>query len=244
MIDWLSGWLKQIIVIILLATFVDLILPNSAMQRYVKVVVSLFILMTLLFPIIDLLKADFDLNRLTLSLEQLTDARHNDPAADSGENIQSLASIMKEGKQVQAENDKASLQMVEQQLAQTIMQQLEQRESVKADSVEVKTGLDRDGRPEIESVHVVLSSDRPHAERQHDEPQTQPVEPVKPVHIEIRIGQDEERGESAAKDDTAADERLTDEMEEKKRRILHSIQDQWRLSADQVSVIFDFERRR
>lgn len=38
---WLSDWLKSIIMVILLATFVDILLPNQTMQRYVKTVISL-----------------------------------------------------------------------------------------------------------------------------------------------------------------------------------------------------------
>ena len=40
--DWLAGWLKTVIMVIMLATFVDLLLPSNTMQRYVKTVLSLF----------------------------------------------------------------------------------------------------------------------------------------------------------------------------------------------------------
>lgn len=40
--DWLAGWLKTVIMVIMLATFVDLLLPSNTMQRYVKTVLSLY----------------------------------------------------------------------------------------------------------------------------------------------------------------------------------------------------------
>lgn len=52
--SWLSQWLKEIIMVILLATFIDLLLPNRSMQRYVKLMLSLIILMILLTPIMKL----------------------------------------------------------------------------------------------------------------------------------------------------------------------------------------------
>lgn len=50
----LSQWLKEIIFIILFAVFIELLLPNRSMERYVKFVISLLILLTLLSPIMKL----------------------------------------------------------------------------------------------------------------------------------------------------------------------------------------------
>ncbi|WP_138753403.1 stage III sporulation protein AF [Paenibacillus sinopodophylli] len=58
MVAWLSDWLRDIIAIILLAVFVELLLPNRAMQRYARLVVGLFILLTILSPILKLIQSD------------------------------------------------------------------------------------------------------------------------------------------------------------------------------------------
>ncbi len=55
---WLSNWLQELIMIVLLATFVDMLLPNRSMERYVKLVLSLLILLTLLSPITKLCGSD------------------------------------------------------------------------------------------------------------------------------------------------------------------------------------------
>jgi stage III sporulation protein AF len=55
---WLSDWLRDIIAVILLAVFVELLLPNKAMQRYARLVVGLFILLTILSPILKLIQSD------------------------------------------------------------------------------------------------------------------------------------------------------------------------------------------
>lgn len=49
---------RNIVVIVLLTTFLDLLLPSSSMQRFVKVVMGLFILMSLLNPVLELLSGN------------------------------------------------------------------------------------------------------------------------------------------------------------------------------------------
>jgi stage III sporulation protein AF len=62
---WLAGWLKQIIAIILMAGVIDMLLPNKTMQRYVRLIAGLIILLTLLSPIVNLLQGDFETNLST-----------------------------------------------------------------------------------------------------------------------------------------------------------------------------------
>lgn len=66
MVQWLNDWLKQIIMIILLATFVDLLLPNGLLQRYVKVIVSMFILLALLAPLLQVFRSPLPTEEIIL----------------------------------------------------------------------------------------------------------------------------------------------------------------------------------
>ncbi|MDF2964171.1 MAG: hypothetical protein K0S39_5906, partial [Paenibacillus sp.] len=69
--DWLGSWLKSIILVILLATFVDILLPNQTMQRYVKTVMSLFILLTLLQPLFSLFQKNTTIDSLLAEANSL-----------------------------------------------------------------------------------------------------------------------------------------------------------------------------
>lgn len=51
----LTEMVRNIVGIVLITTFLDMILPSSNMQRFVKVVMGLFILISLLNPILNLL---------------------------------------------------------------------------------------------------------------------------------------------------------------------------------------------
>lgn len=54
------AWVKGIILIILFATFLELLLPNSAMQRFIKAILGLFIMLTVLNPVVNFLQRPWD----------------------------------------------------------------------------------------------------------------------------------------------------------------------------------------
>src|SRR4051812_6623910 len=68
--EWLAGWLRTVIMVIMLATFVDLLLPSNTMQRYVKTVLSLFILLTLLTPVLQLFEKNWNMDQLLSQAEK------------------------------------------------------------------------------------------------------------------------------------------------------------------------------
>lgn len=55
----LGEWLKQLVLIVLLAAFADLLLPTKAMQKYVRMVMGLAIIAAMLQPIMPLLQRDW-----------------------------------------------------------------------------------------------------------------------------------------------------------------------------------------
>lgn len=55
---YLTAWVKEIILLIMLAVVLELLLPNSSMQKYVRLVVGLILLLVLLKPVMSL----FDTN--------------------------------------------------------------------------------------------------------------------------------------------------------------------------------------
>ena len=45
-------WVKKLILLVLLATFLELLLPTNAYQKYVRMAMGLLILLTLLTPLL------------------------------------------------------------------------------------------------------------------------------------------------------------------------------------------------
>lgn len=58
--QFLTDWISNIILLILLATILELLLPNSSLQRYVKMVVGLLLLVMILNPLFSILSKDAD----------------------------------------------------------------------------------------------------------------------------------------------------------------------------------------
>lgn len=52
MIDFISSWAEQIIVAVIIATIIEMILPNGNNKKYIKVVIGVYILFTVLSPIL------------------------------------------------------------------------------------------------------------------------------------------------------------------------------------------------
>jgi len=76
---WLTLWLKKIILLVLLAAFLDLILPNTTLQRYVKMVMGLILLLTIISPVFSLFSLSqedlaFRLDRYQQQLNKPADA--------------------------------------------------------------------------------------------------------------------------------------------------------------------------
>lgn len=54
MIAAIAGWAKGIILVVLFASFLELLLPASGMQRFVRVVMGLLVMLTMLSPLVSI----------------------------------------------------------------------------------------------------------------------------------------------------------------------------------------------
>lgn len=52
MINFLSSWAEQVILAVIIATILELILPNSKNKKYVQVVIGVYVLFNIISPII------------------------------------------------------------------------------------------------------------------------------------------------------------------------------------------------
>ena len=112
--SWLSSWMRDVIMIVLLATFVDMILPSRSMERYVKLVLSLLILFALLHPIIALL-TDQPAARLSQAMSFLE---------QGGADDSDLQRILAEADQMKEQQQSQSLQLAAEEVAKQMSQQI------------------------------------------------------------------------------------------------------------------------
>lgn len=69
MIEFLSSWAQGIIVAVIIATLIEMILPNGSSKKYVKVVIGMYILFTIVSPIIKKVGGK-DINLNTINIEK------------------------------------------------------------------------------------------------------------------------------------------------------------------------------
>jgi stage III sporulation protein AF len=212
----MSGWLKTVVTVIMLATFVDLLLPSSTMQRYVRTVMSLFILLTLLSPVVQFFQRSWQPERL-FSLIEDEQARMA-AAEEAGGAMPTLEAIRSKAEQLKAANAQQEKQLVETQLAAQIRDRLQGETQLAIAAVRVTTTTDKRDKPYIQDVQVTLGPPDPTAATAAGtgEPEAassgtaasplgkRPAFAIKPVDpVRIRIGDDTGSYKSAAAGDGA-----------------------------------------
>lgn len=200
----LGEWLRQIILVVLLATFIDLLLPNRTMQRYVRLVVSLFILMTILSPVLQLLGSNANLRLLAATVDGWTLAGTQPtgpggPAAANGRSIPALGEVLSEGEAMKRSREEQSLTLLAAKLESMIVEHVRAQHHIAEAEAEAVLALDADGMPVIRAIRVVVGGREAALEafgggerRDGAGRLVEPVEPVAvaPVRIEpVRIGE-------------------------------------------------------
>ncbi|KAF0197415.1 MAG: stage III sporulation protein AF [Bacillota bacterium] len=70
MFAFLREWIQEIVILLVLATFIDLALPNSSLKKYVDYTVGLILLLLLLTPVLKLINSELDVSTRLASAEQ------------------------------------------------------------------------------------------------------------------------------------------------------------------------------
>ncbi|REK77346.1 stage III sporulation protein AF [Paenibacillus paeoniae] len=187
---WLSDWLRDIIAVILLAVLVELLLPNKAMQRYARLVVGLFILLTILSPILRLLQTDMN-NRLDAGMEMWNErSMHKKVAMPTLEEIQIRA------EDIQSKRNEEAARLMAATLEVSMKKAITTETGAQVERVSVSFAWSKHPKegeaPEIAAVKVTLKENTGMASPEpgkHDK--SIEIEVVAPV--DITIGENESK---------------------------------------------------
>ncbi|MFA1821571.1 stage III sporulation protein AF [Virgibacillus oceani] len=80
--DFIMDWITQIIIFVLLASIVDLLVPTSAMKKYIKLVVGLILLLILLNPVFYIFQVDIQ-HELETAISTVTSITENDGSVEN-----------------------------------------------------------------------------------------------------------------------------------------------------------------
>lgn len=187
---FLGEWLKEIILVVLIAVFIELLLPNRAMERYVKFVVSLLILLTLLSPLMRLFTTD--------ASEKIETAFTDSwGGLEEGGAQTATDSILAQGELLRKRREAEALQWAGEEAARQMKRQIEQETGNAVERVVV--GI-REGKsspegkpvgetegPVIQTVQVVIRTGETPAvesELESDQKKRITVEPVEKVRVD------------------------------------------------------------
>lgn len=257
--SWLSQWMKEIIMIILLATFIDLLLPNRSMQRYVKLMLSLIILLTLLSPVLKLFDA-----RLADQLASEWSSTLSSTLTAEGNQSTSVTEIRRQGELLAREQEGSALRLAEAEIGSQMKEQLAlsfrhsvqntngmkrniTEEQVQVEQLQVKLARNAKGEPIIERIELALSTGQA-AESETDSrdfvKNDGTVEAVKPVqHVQIQSGLGQKTGQSLQSKEIPTLgylEQLGEEAEQYRSKVtnqaIRSLMTSWTVNAEKIKV--------
>ncbi len=174
--EWLSEWIKQIILLVLIATFIDLLLPNQSFDRYVKLVLGLLIIMAILTPILQLVNQDIDFRTWKWW--------NTDQPALS---MNSLPSIQADSKRLQEFQTKQIEEQWSKNVGREIQEELTKKFALQNVQVVVKTNIQDGKTPRIQSVEVYAQT-RESSKKDHSDRSL----PIEPIDIQIEERKEEE----------------------------------------------------
>lgn len=228
--DWLGGWLKSVIMVVLFAAFVDLILPGKALERYARLVLSLLILLTLLSPIIALI-TDPPENQLAMELERQEKGL---PEEVQLEHILAQAEKLKETQQSQ------SLQWAGNELARVMKEEIaaETGEAVQEVKVVLAAVAGQDkgyAGAAIRSVDVrLVGGESENAEvDKRDDKEPINIEPVDSVQVNVETMQSERDGKPTVKENVEA---VSKAEEARAEPVRDYISRRWNLEPDLITI--------
>lgn len=233
--EFLSSWLKSIILVILMATFIDLLLPNHTMQRYVKTVVSLFILLTLLHPLFTLFEKNTQVDEmLAVTLFKQQNLNGGQTAAVSGQ-AESLPVIRQQAEELKQRQEQQAHRLVQQQAAELMKRSIEQQVGVKVGQVHVETKNDASGNKVISTVNVQLNAEVKLEEKGRKPSSMVSSEPIRPVQpVQIQVNSEARPAAKPAEPQNTANP--APELDQKRTQVVLLLRQEWQLQDQQVSV--------
>ncbi|ARU62212.1 stage III sporulation protein AF [Tumebacillus avium] len=170
MMEFLSEWMRGLILIIFLAVVLDMILPNNAMQRYVKLVMGLLIILLMLSPVLKLYGT---------SVYELDFALDKFLTKEGVGNLKSIDEITAQGQRLQEQQASTTVEQWKAMVSENVKQTVEHGYGVTVDSVEMRVTQDAEGQPTAIEYLAVIVMPKPEA----GTGAAKPVEAVEPVII-------------------------------------------------------------
>ncbi|MFF2090253.1 stage III sporulation protein AF [Paenibacillus sp. NPDC058174] len=215
MVTWLGDWLRDIIAVIMLAVFMELLLPNKAMQRYARLVIGLLILLTILSPILRLLQGDFS--------ARLGDSVRQWEMGSGTQEIKmpTLQDIQKDAENLSKQRDNQAAALTQQTLEKAMAKAVGERTKAKVQQVDVELKWAVEGSrrtPYLNKVTVTLAAAEAaqsgKGDAGGDANRGGQVDEVQPVDVTVKVDAGAAEGSSGAGGASGGDTNVDADAEE------------------------------
>jgi stage III sporulation protein AF len=205
------------------------------MQRYIKVVISLFILLTILSPILTLLKSGDHLLEIDARLDSWSSPFVKGTAMASPREIEEDAARLREV------NKRQTLAWVESRVADMVKQDLLGQGYTQVANVQVEVDMEPTGRTIIKEIHVYAGGDAAQAEKDSAADQTgngrspfssEQIAKVEPVIVRIDLSDPSTVLPTQGNGDRHSSFRSI--KSDERARIRERISTVWEVSPDQI----------
>lgn len=140
--NFITGWVTNIVLFVLLASVMDMLLPSSAMQKYAKMTIGLLLIAVIMTPILKLVNTDFD--------GYLAQTAKN-AGSTSGAELENLTETKK--KEIQAGQDAYILEQMAVQLRADTEEELMEQYKAGIESIDFEVAEGE--RPSLETVRKI-----------------------------------------------------------------------------------------
>ncbi|WP_339062463.1 stage III sporulation protein AF [Tepidibacillus marianensis] len=213
MIEWISHWLQNIILVVLLATFVDLLLPTKNLQKYAKMVLGLIVILSIITPIFSLFSKEFSIETIIQQWDKQT---------RSDENVPVMETLSQNQEQINQQYQEKLIAQVETSMKQHLSSVLENRFSITVQTVLLEAKIDEQQNWQIQHVQVNIQEGITKKVNNKDS-EVKEIENVETVSIDSN----EIKQNNSNKVDV--NPQLTKE-------IVEVIHEQWGLNEEQITV--------
>jgi stage III sporulation protein AF len=215
--EFLSEWMRGLILVIFLAVFLEMILPHNKFQRYARMVMGLTIILMMMGPVLKLYGAS--IYEMDFSVETMFGTRENRT------DMPTLDQITAMGQKLEESQTGMTSDQLRAALAEQVKHTVEQvREDVSVASVKVELELDAAKWPKrLSAISLDLT------ERQA-EGAIKPIKPVEPVVIGKQPESDIAKERSASQAHKEAREAIREKIATEFGLPVSRVQVNWRES--------------
>jgi len=210
---WLTLWLKKIILLVLLAAFLDLILPNTTLQRYVKMVMGLILLLTIISPVFSLFSLSQD--DLALRLDRYQQELNKPAAAEWRRVTEKLL----------GEHDQQVTAYVQSQIETAVKAKVKDEYGMEVQHVNIQVNNRNPQQPALEKIELSIGEAPQEGAKAGS---ITSIQPIQPVSIQV--------GHSQASHSQQGIEVASRQHNPAYAKIADDIARQWGLASDQVVV--------